>query len=694
MTLPTFEVHEGDALSYLRDRVPSDSVDTILTDPPYSSLEKHRKTGTTTRLKVSEGSSNVWFPVIENAVLLDHAKEWLRVLKPGRHLYLMCDPETSYDIVPELKAAGWVWGNRLIWNKCLAEKTLVPTSNRGVIMASQLVAGDYVLTPTGAPTLVRAVRKTYRPSVTFRLSDGSGLTVSPDHRMVRSTGEVVEAAHLHDGDELLTGKLAHEGASILPVGSFLSGRAEDIRVRLKAATNECLWCGQEFKNARAASAHGAQFCASAMPAGKVAKVLGWSVKKTRWWLNKRELPASAAAALKLEISDSCRIPGSPVHHGVSHVPLDYQLGRVVGLFAAEGSTSKSYVSFSFHRDEATLVETVARYFRNLGIASSLTKRLGKGAVLNVSSSFAKDLLRYFVTGIAHNKAFTSAVFDAPASFRQGVADGLLDGDGHWDHKGQRMRFVSASASLASYIRIMFDAACPNIVWRKNDGRGAWIVTFDPKNRRKTTVESVTHKTEPEAMIDITVADPEHLFLLANGVVTHNCWIGMGYHYRRKYEDILFFTKAPKGDIKKRRLRDLGMADVLDKPEYRALKGAGYYPTQKPVALLQALIHQSTEPGELVLDPFCGSGSTGEAALTVGCRFLGIDITPEAIRRSTERLSGLSEAPKTQTPAPEPPEEADEAPEPVQAVSATKPKVRVLAAPQGMRPLFGSPKVQA
>lgn len=253
--MTSFEIHEGDALAFLRT-MSSDSIDLILTDTPYASLEKHRKTGTTTRLKVSKGSSNVWFPVIQNAVLLEHAREWLRVLKPGRHLYLLCDPETSYDIVPELKAAGWVWGNRLIWNKG--------------------------------------------------------------------------------------------------------------------------------------------------------------------------------------------------------------------------------------------------------------------------------------------------------------------------------------------------------------------------------------------------------------------WIGMGYHYRRKYEDVLFFTKAPKGDVKKRRLRDLGMADVLDKPEYRALKGGGFYPTEKPVPLLRDLIWQSTQPGELVMDPFCGSGSAGEAARSLGCRFLGIDITPEAVRRSRERLSQTVSSPP---PASDLPDE-DEAPEPV------------------------------
>jgi site-specific DNA-methyltransferase (adenine-specific) len=274
---PLYTLHCGDALEFLRG-LPSDSVDAVFTDPPYSSLEKHRKVGSTTRLAVSNGSSNKWFPVMDNDVLLGHCAEMLRILKPGRHAYFMCDPSTSYDVLPLLLRQGWNWGNRLIWHK---------------------------------------------------------------------------------------------------TGGF----------------------------------------------------------------------------------------------------------------------------------------------------------------------------------------------------------------------------------------------------------------------------------------------------------------GLGYHYRRSYEDILFLWKGPK--TAKRRLASASIPDLLPFPR---LKGAQYWPTEKPSALIETLLRQSTEPGELVLDPFCGSGSAGEAALLDGCRFLGIDITAEAIRRSRERLSGLSEAPKPPTPAPEP----NEAPEPVQAASAPKPKVRVLAPPQGMRPLFGRP----
>lgn len=51
---------------------------------------------------------------------------------------------------------------------------------------------------------------------------------------------------------------------------------------------------------------------------------------------------------------------------------------------------------------------------------------------------------------------------------------------------------------------------------------------------------------------------------------------------------------------------------------------GKHPTQKPLALLDRIVRASTEPGDTVLDPFCGSSTTGVAAISNGRRFVGID----------------------------------------------------------------------
>ena len=62
-----------------------------------------------------------------------------------------------------------------------------------------------------------------------------------------------------------------------------------------------------------------------------------------------------------------------------------------------------------------------------------------------------------------------------------------------------------------------------------------------------------------------------------------------------------------------------------------------YPTQKPVALLERIVKASSNPGEVVLDPFCGCGTTIAAAQKLGRHWIGIDITHLAISLIRHRL---------------------------------------------------------
>jgi len=66
-------------------------------------------------------------------------------------------------------------------------------------------------------------------------------------------------------------------------------------------------------------------------------------------------------------------------------------------------------------------------------------------------------------------------------------------------------------------------------------------------------------------------------------------------------------------------------------------GNRLHPTQKPVPSLKPVIEAFTRPGEIVLDPFCGSGSTLLAAKILGRRYVGIEVNTEYCRTATERL---------------------------------------------------------
>lgn len=82
-----------------------------------------------------------------------------------------------------------------------------------------------------------------------------------------------------------------------------------------------------------------------------------------------------------------------------------------------------------------------------------------------------------------------------------------------------------------------------------------------------------------------------------------------------------------------------LSDVWDIPflNPKAKERTGY-PTQKPVLLLERIVQISTDPGDLVLDPFCGSGTTLVAAKLQGRQAIGIDCSEKAVELSQSRLN--------------------------------------------------------
>lgn len=116
MDQPRFQLTQGDAVAWLRT-LPAGSVDLVVTDPPYESLEKHRAVGTTTRLKHSKASSNDWFSIFPNARFPELFAEIYRVLKKDTHFYLFCDPETMFVAKPLAEQVGFKFWKPLIWDK-------------------------------------------------------------------------------------------------------------------------------------------------------------------------------------------------------------------------------------------------------------------------------------------------------------------------------------------------------------------------------------------------------------------------------------------------------------------------------------------------------------------------------------------------------------------------------------------------
>ena len=67
--------------------------------------------------------------------------------------------------------------------------------------------------------------------------------------------------------------------------------------------------------------------------------------------------------------------------------------------------------------------------------------------------------------------------------------------------------------------------------------------------------------------------------------------------------------------------------------------ANTHPTVKPIALMRWLCRLVTPPGGTVLDPFNGSGTTGEVAIGNARNYIGIELSPEYMRLAKQRLNG-------------------------------------------------------
>ena len=104
-------------------------------------------------------------------------------------------------------------------------------------------------------------------------------------------------------------------------------------------------------------------------------------------------------------------------------------------------------------------------------------------------------------------------------------------------------------------------------------------------------------------------------------------------WSRNYEHIQFGStnsNGAKGLMRKRRGATLS---------YQAIRGrnANRHPTEKPVPLLRELIESSSRAGDVVLDPYMGSGSTGVAAILEGRHFTGIELYEPYFDSAVERL---------------------------------------------------------
>ena len=115
-----------------------------------------------------------------------------------------------------------------------------------------------------------------------------------------------------------------------------------------------------------------------------------------------------------------------------------------------------------------------------------------------------------------------------------------------------------------------------------------------------------------------------------------CARGKDSRYRFNYEAM----KNLNDDLQ---MRSDWLLPLCTGPERLKKDGKKAHPTQKPESLLHRVLLAATEGGDVVLDPFFGSGTTGAVAKKLGRRYLGIEREPEYVKLASERLSKVRQA---------------------------------------------------
>ena len=109
---------------------------------------------------------------------------------------------------------------------------------------------------------------------------------------------------------------------------------------------------------------------------------------------------------------------------------------------------------------------------------------------------------------------------------------------------------------------------------------------------------------------------------------------MGQYYMSQFEYILFFRKG-----RGKKINNCGTSDIISVPnkKQKGEDGKNLHDTEKPVALMDVLIENSSNEGDLVLDPFMGIGAVGVSAVSLNRNFIGIELDEKYFNIAKERI---------------------------------------------------------
>lgn len=409
----------------------------------------------------------------------------------------------------------------------------------------------------------------------------------------------------------------------------------------------------------------------------------YCTKEHRWILSND----SEILAKDLKIGDvlkTCTLPDCGEHHPMI---LTKDILWLLGLYIAEGSHADDTIQLSLCSDEEKWIPRIKNAIESVGGTITYTIKGNSLSVRCYSKVFNGILSQYIVGKTAKDKHLSSICWQMSNEDLTEIVNGYLDGDGHWEKNNNRWRLGftenvylerdlrSLAARLNATLTLlrkgsrikMLNKTYPSI---KGEWRWNRSGHYNEKERSEIVLISEEKIRKGDKMWDIEVDSNEHLFSLASGIITHNCKTNpmpqvKQPRYNQVFEYMFVFSKGkPKtfnplmepckcaGQVYDSTCKNMGgengrthktfnvnsekvMGNIWNIAVAQNKTG---HPAVFPYEIPYRHIQSWTNPGDLVLDPFMGSGTTALAALDLGRHYIGIEMNEEYCKMCRERIN--------------------------------------------------------
>jgi len=333
--------------------------------------------------------------------------------------------------------------------------------------------------------------------------------------------------------------------------------------------------------------------------------------------------------------------------------MTYDDGWLVGFYLAEGNYSnKDYaLQLAVNRkdSESEIGEKITRIAKRYNASIHIHKHKDKYCdTWRLNGILIVSLIKEFLGGRkALTKEIKSLVFSQPIDFIQGLFDGYMAGDGHKEKTGENtFRYCLSICDNPILLRGL-QVICGMLGMKFTYAKGfstcnekkfpiyrIHITEYSNHHNAKNLGEVISiTETKMQNVYDIEV-EGNHLYSLPGGFITHNCNKIMGTKYMNAFEYILFMSKGTN-----RNVNDCGIPDILSIPNIKTkdIGGGNIHDSEKPVRLMEILITQSSNEGDIVLDNFMGSGTTALACINKNRKYIGWEIDPKYHKLCEKRI---------------------------------------------------------